>query len=281
MVRRRRENPATRASGGQPELVTIRPTADKIEFVFRSNSTTTVSDTLPRTRGESDASFALRAVETLRAKLVKYGLAPQSSSLSRARSVSAGGNVPAPAPAAGPSTPSHANLSQPTTWLEAGAAYSWSPDISGSTGILLGARHRLSPHIGIGAFGLFPLTAASILETEGSADVRTWLLGGALDATWPIGAWRLSFGGGGAVAILEMSGNANPPLVSLHDTVVSLAPFARFSLSAPVSERIDVSAELWAMTSAPATIVRFGERDVARWGDPQLMTLLTLRGALF
>lgn len=255
----------------------------------------------------------LRAVESLRARFLELGLAPEATQAAEAAS-----DTPIPARSAEPAgatsaqsakrgrlpqgatsdsrAPSNADtdLGSPVSpakvgappfplWVGAGARLTSPIWASGAGSALFGSlRYALGEHWAFGLEGSGTLSATRVSAASGSADVRTTLLAISSEYGAGLGALRADLGAGVALAILSMRGEvASSGFAPADARVYAALPFGRVAVGLPLAARLRLRAEALAGVSLPLAAVRFDEQEVARWGRPYLAAGLGLELAPF
>jgi len=219
-----------------------------------------------------DDVVALQAVELLRARLGELQFTPKPP---------ASGHSPPPPPPAVPSLPPPPDL--PRLWLELGPGIAASPGGLGVTAhAALGLRWRVAPHFGVDVWGSLPITRASVEEREGSADVAPWLFGADASA-WlfpPRANWQLAGAVGIGAAHLAIEGHAEPPFTSQTDSLTTALPFLRLSLERRLGARFALGLDSVVGLAIPRPAIRFSGREVAEWGRPVVLSVLSCGVAL-
>ena len=116
-----------------------------------------------------------------------------------------------------------------------------------------------------------PLSAPSIVATEGEAAISTWLGGAAVD--WQVSSsddgWRGALGAGAAAVLSHVRGTATAPYTASAHNAVTALPFVEIGGSRGLGiprVRLGVSGALG--LALPEIVVRFAAQKVASWGLP-------------
>lgn len=210
--------------------------------------------------------LAVRVAETLRARLVRLGLlesgnAPLGAPARR--------DVPAPAVTVhAPQAP--AKPDAPSRLLFGAApAVNWFPRGLGPMAqALTTVRINALPVWWIEAFATWPLASTRIDGVEGTADVSSRTVG--LEAGWSkhVGAFEWGLGAGVGVAWLTTQGRDNASYVGQRTTLIAPAAVMQCLTTVRASRALRLRLDLKVGATLRSSVVRFGERDVARWGQP-------------
>jgi len=143
--------------------------------------------------------------------------------------------------------------------------------------LVVGAGFAVVPWLQVRVEGWLPLAGSTVKGPEGSAELRFWSAqAGARVTPWPGARFEpaasLRLGATGS----EMVGAAMPPFVSTVDRVV--VPTAVLAVDAlwRLGAAFGLRAEVFAGLTLPSIVVRFGDRDAARWGQPTVGLTLAL-----
>ncbi|HEX3774447.1 MAG TPA: hypothetical protein VHV51_08280 [Polyangiaceae bacterium] len=243
-------------------LVRIDEATQAIEFRVRAPRTGELSlDRVPIRPRRADVA-AVATVELLRARLIKLGLLEPPPPPP----------APLPAPALPPPTPRFASL---TMDVNAGAWYS-----AGGLGVspTLAAGLRLHPlrWLAVGAVGAFEPQTADFSASEGVMHSRAMLVGVMTD--FGFNGPRVSFelGGGVALSMLWLEGDAGSPYAGRDTHNYGVAPLGRASLGFRLAGPVSLRTQLLGGVTSPRVAVRFADRTVAHWGRPFALTLIGL-----
>ena len=222
----------------------------------------TASDEMLAGERGSDAILAVRAVEVLRARLLKVGIvAPQPVK---------------PAPVVRPERPPPTRPPLPVAphrpwWVGAGPSVIMS---EGRLGPAAGAALSLSASVherALVGLGLWvPGTAARLTEPEGETNV--WLgfavLGVGIELFRPGSPWssRASLGAGGLV--FHYGGEADPPYRGRSSTLFTGVAAATWDLGYRLDARLGIRLEPSVGVTFPRPVVRVAERTATSWGRP-------------
>jgi hypothetical protein len=257
--------------------------ADEVELaIVDTASANVLYDKSVRSSGAQSDSLALRAVEDLRARLVKLHLVEPAPS-----------EAPAPPEDAPPVTrgaPAHddgpgAGHGTPMRSLWATGALGATASTGGLGGDLaarVGLRVDATPRFGGSIAALLPLLSQTVSETGAHADVNVYVVSALLHyALVGSGEWGADLGAGAGVVIARMQGFADAPVYTgRSETVVAGAPIVDASLSYRPISMLRVRGEFQAGVAMPRLAVTFDDRDVAVWGRPFAVALLGAEIAL-
>lgn len=218
--------------------------------------------------------LALRAVEDLRARLVKLRLAPPEAGEAAANEEPPRAAMPRPPELdRGGSASPHGNS------LWAGAALGASVS-GGGLGVDLavhtGLRYDFGSRWAASLSALLPVASQSVSDVGAHADVRVYAIDALAHFTLvDRGAWSADVGVGAALVAAKMEGFAETPAVTgRSDTVWSGAPLVDVSASVRPSSMLRLRAELFSGVAMPRPSVVFEDRSVAVWGRPFAVALL-------
>lgn len=218
--------------------------------------------------GRNDELLALRSVEVLRARLLKLGV------LSSAPPAPAALEPEPAVPSPPPPPPTHAQL----LTADLGLAYTWETSaLSNYASARFGLTVSPTPTFSLSSFAMLPLEESQVLQHEGTASVNATLFGLGSDAHLRWGRLGASLGAGALLAVLSVTGEADPPYQGQHDRLFAAVPFIRVSGSARVADWLGLNLELLAGVATPPTVVRVNLENVAEWGHPLLTSSLTLQ----
>jgi hypothetical protein len=242
------------------------------------------SEVLVATEDEEE-TFAARIMEDVRAHLVKLDLLPGTASPAtpppeRATPSTAPPAAPLPAP---PRTAPESSTSRDATRARTPLAHPrndrpwWAETGVGATVATGGVPGTLQAIVGLGAsrgnfeleaFGLLPLTDATVTGREGSTDVSATLLGAraryvlsARDA-----ALRGAVGAGSGALVLGMRGEASSPYVGHGESATTAAFFVDAGVSYRVAGWLGLRLSTLVGVCAPRPVVVFAGHDIATWG---------------
>ena len=247
-------------------LVRIDETAQAIEFYIHAPATSDVlHDRVPIRPRRADVA-AVATVELLRARLIKLGIlqpAPQPVE-----------PLP-PAPLPPPPPPPPPRDPSLTADVNAGAWYS-AGGLGASPALVLGARAHPKNWLAVGAFGAFEPQSSELSATEGSVRSHAMLLGVLTDFGFSTGRTHFELGGGVALSVLSLSGEAGSPYAGRVTHSYGVAPVTRFNLGFRLAGPVSLHTEMISGVSSPRIAVRFAERTVAHWGRPFVLGLVGL-----
>ncbi|HEY3235581.1 MAG TPA: hypothetical protein VGJ84_12760 [Polyangiaceae bacterium] len=134
----------------------------------------------------------------------------------------------------------------------------------------------------IAGFAVVPVAAATVEETEGSADIRPYLFGAGADI--PLSAeasiFQPQLGVGAFVTYLYIKGAASAPLAERADPLVLGGPYLRATLLVQLSRRVRVGGDGLGGIAIPRADLLFNQRRVASWGQPLVETRAVLELAI-
>jgi hypothetical protein len=262
-----RREPLEAVASARSAVAAIRvesnPPAAEVWVADPVTGSTSSDEMLAGERG-SDAVLAVRAVEVLRARLLKVGIvAPQLARPAPAVRI----EPPRPSP---PPPPPPAAPHRPW-WASAGSA-------------VIGSQGRLGPAVGVSLSASVevhdralvrlrlwvPGTAARLSEPEGETSV--WLglaaLGPGIELFRPEARWssRGSLGVGGLV--FHYRGEADPPYHGRSSTLLTSVAVAAWDLGYRPDPRLGIRLEPMVGVAIPRPVVRVVDRTATRWGRP-------------
>ncbi len=231
--------------------------------------------------GRNDELLALRAVEVLRARLLKLGVHSDPSPPP---------NSPSPSPSP-PSPPEYQLVQQNEVplapalepsparlWADLGLSYTYSGGpLSNNESARLGATLAPDPRWSVAGFALLPIRTAEVSTDLGTARLGATLFALALDGYFERQWLQGSFGAGTALALLRVRGEASAPYQGQSESLATALPFLRLGVAASLTSQLRLRAELLAGLSAPATILRIADSEAATWGRPLLVGSLSLQ----
>jgi hypothetical protein len=220
--------------------------------------------------GRNDELLALRSVEVLRARLLKLGVLssppPAPAPIEPARPIAPASPVPPPPP-----------RTQLLT-ADLGLAYTLETSaLSNYASARFGLTLSPMPILSVSSFALLPVEDSEVSESAGTASVNAKLFGLGGDAHLRWGRLGASLGAGALLAVLSVTGEAEPPYQGQHDRLFAAVPFVRLGGSAAVTDWLGLNLELLAGLATPPTVVRVDLNEVAEWGRPLLTASLTLQ----
>jgi hypothetical protein len=83
-----------------------------------------------------------------------------------------------------------------------------------------------------------------------------------------------------ALAHLAIDGSAQPPLLARKESTTVALPFLRLSFGRWLASRVGLGASGFAGVAMPRPAIRFDGREVAEWGRPVVIGVLTCSVAL-
>jgi hypothetical protein len=248
-------------------VVRIDETNPAIEFRIRaSEGAPLMRERVPLRPKRADVS-AVAAVELLRARLIKLGilLAPEPPP------------APLPPPAPPPPRPSFASV---TADIDVGAEYS-----AGGLGVspimVLGVRAHPKRWLAVGAFGAFEPQASRFSSNEGDVHARASLLGVVTDFGFGTDRTRFELGGGIALSMLSLLGEADSPYAGRETHSFGAAPVLRSNLDFRLAGSLSLHLGALSGISSPRVAVRFADRTVAHWGRPFALAVIGIEVGLW
>jgi hypothetical protein len=211
--------------------------------------------------------LALRAVEDLRARLVKLKLV-EPAPAEVPKSAPPAMNTPPPAEDRGIRTgePPRASF-----WATGALGASLSAGgLGGDFVAHAGLRYDTTTRWAASLSALLPLASQTVTGVGAHAEVRVYAVD-ALAHYAPIdhGVFAVDVGAGGAVVIAAMQGfPETPALAGRSETLVSGAPLADVSASVRPTSMLRLRADLLGGVAIPRLAVTFEDQSVAVWGRP-------------
>jgi hypothetical protein len=209
---------------------------------------------------------AVTASETVRARLLRVGVTPESS------------RRPAPPPPA-PAEPAPVEpVARPrdalaSVWAAAGLRHApggLGPMLDASFGGGLKLTRALGIELGL---GLTP-EGARVTEPEGRSRVRFYRAELALLAHFRVGTGSFTMGPGCGILATEMTGQAEAPLLDRTAWVYAATPALFSGYRLPLAGAFGLRAHASIGLSIPRVVVRFDRREVADWGRPFALVAL-------
>jgi hypothetical protein len=240
--------------------------------------------------------LALRAVEVLRARLLRVALPPGPEG--------GASSEPAPpiadaAPADGPTenvAPAGPTVETPTSpqpardaptlvkatrpvGIEVAPAVLLSPGgVPPAFQVRLGVEWDPLPRLGLEALAFLPVTAGTVSAAEGSIDLRVLDLGGDLRVvlTDPAADLSVALGVGVSAVMLAYTGNADGLWAGHTGARWGVAPFAAATLAYRVHPRLSIRMDALVALVRPEPVLRIADRDAALFGQPAVIPSLGL-----
>ena len=214
--------------------------------------------------------LAIRAVETLRARLIELGVreAPPPD-VAPVLDLGAENELP-PSPGA--------EDHPPPFGLALGLGVTDSPGgIGGSVLAVAALGWQPLSRWAFQGFGTTQLSSTKLGDERGDADVSLWFAGVVVERFLVTGPARLALGAGMSVVVLRAAGEtAAPPLEVRAQSVVTPAPLLRISLRTSLSRAVGLRADLNGAIATPGVVVSFADDEIARWGRPFTWATLAL-----
>jgi hypothetical protein len=252
-------------------VVRFLPNAGEMQFwAIDSKGTAVLRDILQPANEENDDVIARRAAEIVRAEtdalaqpVPERSVGPEPKREDVATSPDAG---------------SSERTARSTFAVSAGPALMGSPG-GGSVGLdaLLGAEWRASDHVAPHLFVLAPVTASEVDDREGSARLRTFVVGGGarLYVASPTARWRPHVGLGAGLGWVQIDGSANASYVSRSTDKLTFLAYGSGGLSLALARHVELAAEARLGVATPGIGVEFAKREVATWGLPWMLGSLS------
>jgi hypothetical protein len=248
-------------------VVRIDETGPAIDFRIRaSDGAPLMRERVPLRPKRADVS-AVAAVELLRARLIKLGilLAPEPP--------------PAPLPPPAP-TPRRSSFPSLTADIDMGAAYS-AGGLGFSPTMVFGVRAHPKRWLAVGAFGAFEPQATKFSSNEGDMHARASLFGVVTDFGFGTDRTRFELGGGIALSMLSLLGEADAPYAGRETHSFGAAPVLRSNLDFRLAGSLSLHLGVLSGVSSPRVAVRFADRTVAHWGRPFALAVIGLEVGLW
>jgi hypothetical protein len=207
---------------------------------------------------------ALRAVEVLRARLVRLGITTTSTEPPPPAP------APEPPPPAPPKAPEIVGPRPKLLWVDLGPAAEASAGGIGPQW-MASAALRIEPHakFSVAAFGLFPLVGSRLSGPEGRAEVSLTLFGASVGYHVLEPPWTLSLGPAVAVALVDLEAFETSAEYAGRDArIVTAAALGELAVTGTLSQSFRLRVAVGAGSSLGPATVRFAGRDVASWGQP-------------
>ena len=235
--------------------------------------------------GEYRYTAPVRAVENLRATLVKLGVLPPSGRVEPTAAAPTPTQPREPeAPQSAVSAPSPAEDDDGGLWFGLGGAALRSNGGVGATGhVLVAAQWMFGRSVGIRGHGLLPVLSAKVEGPEGSASVAPTVLGaglvlrrGASDR-----AVTPELEVGIAAAMVDTDGHPIEGYQGQRDDTAAAFPYVGVGVGVPLADAWRLRGGAQVATAAPRTDVRFGTRKAASWGGLVLAGAMSVEARVF
>lgn len=221
-----------------------------------------------------DDLLALRAVETLRARLLEVGLIAPREVFEPPEVVE-----PVP-PAIEPEIPvANRAIPEAWLWLEVAPSYGGNVEMGFGPRLQLAVRAEPAAAWSVSVIGNVALSARDVRRGMGEATVTAHWLALATDARLLQSSWSWDVGAGVGAVRLEVKGRAEDPYEGRSTRALTLLPFLRTAVHPEVSRRLRVRLEVLAGWAVPRTVVGFLDEDVP-WGSPELQASLVVGTAV-
>jgi hypothetical protein len=136
-----------------------------------------------------------------------------------------------------------------------------------------GAEWNPIPRLGVEVLAYFPVTAGTVNSDEGSIDLRALAVGGGLRVvlTDPGADLSAAAGLGAAAMMLSFSGKAEGPYMGESGTRWATAPYASVSAGYRLHPRVSLRLDLLAALVRPEPVLRIAGQEVATFAQPLLV----------
>lgn len=220
--------------------------------------------------GRNDELLALRAVEVLRARLLKLGVLTSAPPPPEPEPV----DTPMPTPLPLPETHERQLL-----WADLGLSYTVDPTrFSNYESARLGITLSPSRFLSVSGFSELPIRKSELVDATGTVRLNVTVLALATDGTLETKHLQGSLGAGAAVAFLGITGEpSQDTYTGQHQRLNAAIPFVRLGGAALMADRVRLRLELLSGVALPPTIVRLDAEDAATWGQPFIMGTLALQ----
>lgn len=223
-------------------------------------------------RRRHDDLLALRAVETLRARLLEVGLiAPPE--------VFEASEVAELEPEPGPLEPTKSESVDPWMWIELAPSYGGNTEMGFGPRMQVALRAEPTSVWSVSVLGNFALTSREVRRSVGEAEVTAHWLALATDVRLVQSAWAWDVGAGVGAVRLFVDGSAETPFEGRSTAVTTSLPFVRTAVHPELSPLLRLRLEVLAGWAMPRTVVGFLDQD-APWGRPELQASLVVSTAV-
>lgn len=219
-----------------------------------------------------DDLLALRAVETLRARLLEVGLIEPPQVFEPPQIVEP------VAPIIEPEAPPETNP-EAVFWLEVAPSYGGNVPMGFGPRLQLALRAEPASAWSVSLLGNAALSPHEVRRGVGEARVTAHWLALAVDARMLRSSWAWDIGAGVGTVRLAVEGHAQDPYEGRSTRALTLLPFLRTAVHPDVSPRLRVRLEALAGWAMPRTVVGFVDQE-ARWGSPELQASLVVSTAV-
>jgi lambda repressor-like predicted transcriptional regulator len=168
-------------------------------------------------------------------------------------------------------------------WLELAPALGLSPGgLPAELSLYASVSLRAHPRWSVSLLGTAPATGQTLSGEEGTATVRTVLLGAAADY-YVVAApnWEAGLRAGVSSAVTMLNGEARPGYTSGEETEIAAAGLGGASLHYKLSRRFRLVSRTQLGWTFQKLSVRFGNREVAVWGQPFVLLTLGVEASAF
>jgi hypothetical protein len=217
--------------------------------------------------GDRESALALRVVELLRASLLETSLpSPPAGEVDATPEITEKLSLPAATYPNGTAVPA------PTFRLSLAPAVLVSPGGFGASfSIDVSVAWMPSDHVGVMAFGLFPISHASVKAETGSADLSVLLAGAGARFLFTTRASRWAPTadlGLTAVVMSSAADTAIPGLQRTSSSATALSPFVRLGVAFAATPTARIRADILGGVIAQGASIQFAGQVVATWGQP-------------
>jgi hypothetical protein len=261
-------------------------------LVLDSESGAVLHGEVVRAGGGADP-LPLRAVETLRARLVKLQLiqadaAPgedtPAPSAPSPQSTGSKSGAAEPVPDGSVTTPDRALPRGSSLWAMSAIGISgghggFGPSLAGR----LGLRFDVADVWALSAFGVLPVTSQAFSRAEARAEADVYVLGATLHhQLFEVARWRGDLDLGGTLVVAAIRGETNAPgLQGRAEKLLAFGTLAGASVSFKASSHLRLRGDLQAGVTQPRILVEFDGHDVASLGRPLAIALVGAEISVF
>ena len=270
---RRPRSPDARSSSARAGDVLIRVLSDEAVELYIAGGSDLGDHAQALRRRTSEASFALRVVEQLRARLVDLGISAEDAPTVSSAVLDTGPSPPSSEPIRAPTPRDTGASGEPTValplmlWTRGGVGGVWAtggltPTLEG----VLGASLEVSG-LQLGISALVPLSSSDVSAREGEAEV--YVASVALEVSFArelSPAWRLSTGPGAGLLVVSLQGEAAESFRARDDRLLAGVYYWQGGLTWSLSETVRLRGGAILGVSAPRPVLRFDQRSVASLG---------------
>lgn len=224
------------------------------------------------TSGSQDYRYAtaVRAVESLRARLVKLGVLPPPAS-----------DEPETPPPPPPGIQSEPDPESGLSVGVGGAVLRSAGGVPATGHAVVSATWAVDRGIGLRGFGFVPVMTAELEGPEGRAEVEPTLLGASFLLESGDGAARPTAGAGLAFVHVDTKGEAAASFRGHQDGTSAAVGFATVGMAVHPSSALRIGGDVMVGTALPRADVVFDERKAATWGTVVVGVTIGVEARLF